>query len=322
MARTGNTVPKRITNSLGVSTTVHVNPDTEVKTSPELSSKLTQVASKSWGSVPELKNSPWGRANHQDHIDDGIARASIDGYSVYSAYKLSKRRNDAIPEEFRQQSGWYEADSQAAILPYTFPESFSEEEVEHSLHTLKNQHWRQYEAMTGEDLSEDESYGKQIELFHEANKNNFVGTGENPRTSSLFPGQILIEAIRSEDGQKGHYLVPKDEYAQAKYGQFVVDPSRHADANVPQEDGMLSPNEFVQRSEIASFSFQWADQLAGLDGFETNDQRNSFSDWVAREAAWDTIDNQLYEPSRERCVRDWSDNHERYMREAEARNKG
>lgn len=176
-------------------------------------------------SLKEGSRSPWGEIQHVEHVADGVSSVSTAGHG---GLKLDPERNKEIPAELRNNDGWYEEDTEATIVGWVKPEAFphimerkGETETRAMFErSVKNWYPDEYEKITGETVSPEESYtrNKQVEKqskesFKDANPNKFVPTRElHTNQEKWVPeGSSLVEAEMGATGEKRYFLVPSSE---------------------------------------------------------------------------------------------------------------
>ena len=64
----------------------------------------------------------------------------------HGGFKLEAKHNLLIPAAFRREGGWYEEDCDAAIPMFFMPLLFKPEQVHEARQSLRNWHWRAWEA--------------------------------------------------------------------------------------------------------------------------------------------------------------------------------
>lgn len=81
---------------------------------------------------------PWGEADHVEHIADGITRYSTPGHGGYG---LSAARLASMPPALRAVPtwagrGWYEEDVDWALVALAFPDHFDDRALHHAILTV------------------------------------------------------------------------------------------------------------------------------------------------------------------------------------------
>ena len=85
---------------------------------------------------------PWGYSDYEENLADGI---DVYGTSGHGGYKLSKDRNNKIPENWRLKGfydGWYEEDCGWAPICLTFPLYFSQDRIKRASLVIKD--WEEW----------------------------------------------------------------------------------------------------------------------------------------------------------------------------------
>lgn len=180
-----------------------------------------------------MKRSPWGKVQIEHRLREGMTSVTTGGHG---GIKLSKELNSKIPSMFRRKGGWYEEDEEWAIVAFFFPESFVGKE-EMALAILKN-HWPdEYMAWSGKSVQVEESWELRRRHFRAVNGSNFVvRTAFGDWHPKVPPGLVGVIAVKSETDEKGHFLVPVDDYGDAdKPFGFVIDPEKHQAWDGPKQ---------------------------------------------------------------------------------------
>jgi hypothetical protein len=185
-------------------------------------------------SLPEgcPKHSPWGAVDHGERICEGMFFVST---ASHGGFKLAAKHNVLIPAAFRREGGWYEEDCDAAIPMFFMPTLFKPEEVFNARKSLRNWHWRAWEAHFREVVPLEESSCKAQAMFIEEHANDLLvisASGDWHRSvSNGMVGVIATKGGSREPGAENHhFLVSKDEYDTREKnpgGIFVIDPNRH-----------------------------------------------------------------------------------------------
>lgn len=176
-------------------------------------------------SLKEGSRTPWGEAQHVEHVADGVSSVST---ASHGGLKLDKKANADIPEALRNDDGWYEEDTEATIVGWTKPEAFphimekkGEQETRAMFErSVKNWYPDEYEKTTGETVLAEESYTRSkqeerqtAEEFRAANPDKFVPTRElHTNQEDWMPANTsLVEAEMPATGEKRYFMVPSSE---------------------------------------------------------------------------------------------------------------
>lgn len=198
-----------------------------------------------WGkvSVTEGSRTPWGTADHVDHVADGIAVAGTPGHG---GIKLSPERNAEIPAALRNKSGWYEEDCESNIVGMYHPEAFphykggDQEAIREACESsVKNWFPDQYTKATGHEVKVEESSvlrdrAKQADIaaFRAEHASEFVTLGNGDNHADWIPdGYAACKARMDATGEERTFLMPRNEVIHdGMYGRHaLVDPNRHLD---------------------------------------------------------------------------------------------
>jgi hypothetical protein len=121
-----------------------------------------------------LVQTPWGVAQHVETLAPGVFFVST---ARHGGVKLDAKNNRRIPKPFRCRRGWYEKDLDWAIAVNFIPEAFPSPVTKHNaIRILKDFHWREWEAFTGEELGPVDSMGKREALFRQRHRADFIVT--------------------------------------------------------------------------------------------------------------------------------------------------
>lgn len=176
------------------------------------------------------KRSPWGTVDHHVVIAPGIVSVSTPSHG---GIKLDRTRNAKVHPAFRISTGWYEEDCEANIAIFTFPDEFiahiraegrdaSLFEPEAVSETLRQWFPDQWEAMTGEKVTAEQSIIVSDREFLAAHADDWVGV------SALgTPEGVEVTCKKGGDRSSDDaavFLVPKDEY---RAGRFFTDDARY-----------------------------------------------------------------------------------------------
>lgn len=168
---------------------------------------------------------PWGPAQQSRVYGEGVVAHSTAGHG---GFHLDAKRNALVDRRWRDMGGWYEEDSQWAIVAATFPELFTTSERAAADKTLRHSEPDAYEAIFGLVLEPGQSRVKDERAFKHDHAADWIVVAAI--TSSHEPG--LVECVATLAGDRlskveRRFLVPADEYEIGPFG-FVIDPLRHA----------------------------------------------------------------------------------------------
>jgi hypothetical protein len=182
-----------------------------------------------WGiaKVEVGSRTPWGAADHVDHVAPGIA---VVGTPSHGGVKLSPERNRLIPKALRQSSGWYEEDCEAAIPGLYFPSAWPHWSQDRFEESVKRWSPDAYEEATGRTVLPGESSVRDEKVWADAHANDYVVRGGS---ADERPGFKRVKAHLG-DGTAAEFLVPVEDLKyganQSELGQsnrLVIDPARH-----------------------------------------------------------------------------------------------
>ena len=168
-----------------------------------------------------IRNSMWGAVQGATRYGDGIQSVSTAGHG---GFILSEERNAAVHSAWRARNGQYEEDGHWSVVAFTFPQLFTDWEIELAYATLRNWYPDEFTAVTGEALTEEDSRTLRERAATERNKGKWV-------VVSPINDNGMVRWIAKLGGDRSSrnervYLVPKDEY-HIPVGGFVIDEARH-----------------------------------------------------------------------------------------------
>jgi hypothetical protein len=185
-------------------------------------------------SLPEgcPTHSPWGAVDYGERVCEGVFFVSTPSHG---GFKLEAKHNVLIPVAFRRQGGWYEEDCDAAIPTFFMPLLFKPDEVMSARQSLRNWHWREWEAHFGETVPPEDSPCKAQVMFEQDHANDLLVVSAFGDWHSAVPkgmvGVIATLGGSRSPGAKEHcFLVSDDDYDTRQNnpgGMFVIDPTRH-----------------------------------------------------------------------------------------------
>lgn len=172
--------------------------------------------------VSTHRTSMWGAVQNETRYGEGVYSVSTAGHG---GFILSDDRNTKIDATWRAHNGQYEEDCCWAIVAFTFPELFTNLEIEYAYRTLMNDYPDQFQALSGIVLAEVDSNTLQQRAAALRNKGKWI-------VISALNDNGMVRCIATINGDRSSknqrvYLVPKDEYAMP-VGGFVIDEARHA----------------------------------------------------------------------------------------------
>jgi hypothetical protein len=169
---------------------------------------------------------PWGYADSVSEVVPGILSVTTPGHG---GYKLDRKRNAAVHSAWRRKGGWYEEDNEWAIVVFTFKGEFPAESVEQAVYKVKSHYPHQYQEVTGERVSLEESYvlRKEKALADAAGKlQSYSAFGSWHH--AVPKGKVgLVAKINGRDGEgpERYFLIDEKDYVNY-HPVFVVDPTK------------------------------------------------------------------------------------------------
>jgi len=191
----------------------------------------------------------WKTAQGSTRYGRGVTRYDTAGHG---GFKVSATMNQRIPEPYRNTGkngiGWYEEDSEWAIVATFIPELFTDWERKRASNTLRNSYPDAYEAVYGVIIPEGQSTTKDRRLFMERHANDWIVISAKP--SDEHEG--MTECVATVGGERGgwidgkdyspeekRFLVPAGEYeARNRRLGFAIDLDRHQEMTEGAKFGM------------------------------------------------------------------------------------
>ena len=175
---------------------------------------------------------PWGPAQQSRIYGEGVIEHST---ADHGGFHLDVTRNALVDRRWRDEEGWYEEDSQWAIVAATFSELFTTSERASADKTLRHSEPDAYEAIFGLVLEPGQSRVKDERAFKRDHTADWIVVAAI--TSSQEPG--FVECIATLGGDRlskaeRRFLVPAGEYEIGPFG-FVIDPLKHAVYDGPSD---------------------------------------------------------------------------------------
>ncbi len=178
-------------------------------------------------------STPWGMSQHSDKIAVGIMKYVT---ASHGGVRLSKKRNEQVPDYMRDESGWYEEDDQWTIVACVFPdeymayyEPYCPDIIEIAKRTLLNYMPDMYERFFNEEIKQGESTIRDQENFYKEHANDYIVI------SAIGEGDI-VKCVATKGGhrdfsQARNFIVPIDEYRDRNRCGFVIDKAKHLSVN-------------------------------------------------------------------------------------------
>ncbi len=175
---------------------------------------------------------PWGRSQQSRIYSEGVVAHSTAGHG---GFHLDAKRNALVDPRWRNAGGWYEEDSQWAVVAATFPELFTTYERSCADDTLRHSEPDAYEAIFGLVLEPGQSRVKEERAFKRDHAADWIVVAAI--ASSHQTG--FVECVATQGGDRSsriekRFLVPAAEYEIGPFG-FVIDPIRHAEYSGPSD---------------------------------------------------------------------------------------
>lgn len=201
-------------------------------------------------------HSPWGICDHVDKLADGIIQV---GTPRHGGIHLRDDLNAAMPDAFRDSSGWYEEDCDWALVALVYPHAFTEQAQASAHRTVMNWMPEAYEAWAGVVLQPGQSRKKDEAAFLAAHAQDWtVRSAFGSWHDSVPNGWVGVVAVpcalhrtaQVPESALAHFLVTEVEYNGPRDpGKlfFLCDPARHPvwDMDKPkdQQDLQVHPTD-------------------------------------------------------------------------------
>ena len=175
--------------------------------------------------ISSTVHTPWGRSQGATVYAERVVRHSTAGHG---GFKLSAKQNRQVHPTLRSKGGWYEEDSEWAIVAITFPQLFTSFERRCAERTIRDSWPDAWEAIFGAILQPSESYARDRLAFDAAHAADWIVV--SAITSDHEKG--FVECVATPGGKRGpgteerRFLVPFDEYQVDRF-DFVIDVARH-----------------------------------------------------------------------------------------------
>jgi len=177
-------------------------------------------------------STPWGRSQGSKSYARGIV-----GYTTAShgGIHLSPTRNAAVHPAWRNVRGWYEEDSDYNVVVFTFPDYFEPLDVERAREHLRNNKPDAYMAVTGEVLTEADSWKLSQRALRAKHREDFVVLSAWGDWHANVPkGKVGVlackggrdEDYRSDRASESYFLVDHARYDEGRRScsiGYVVD---------------------------------------------------------------------------------------------------
>ncbi|CAK02908.1 MULTISPECIES: DUF7007 domain-containing protein [Rhizobium] len=172
-------------------------------------------------------STPWGGSQLATIYAEGIVSHSTSGHG---GFHLSPDRNLQVDASVRSAGGWYEEDSEWAIVALTFPDLFTGYERQCANEAARNTFPDYWEKLRGRQLSAGESWLKDSAEFDRVHADDWIVI--SAIISSHHSGMTEVFAKRGGNREpqreERRFLVPHEEYGRRGRFGFVIDLARHA----------------------------------------------------------------------------------------------
>jgi hypothetical protein len=212
----------------------------------------------SWLSAPPEPlptSSPWGAIADANEIAPGILWFRTAGRG---GYRLSAKRQRALPRSFRTEDGWYEDGAEWAAVAVVFDRIFERtpagEASDCSLYHIGKEilrNWRpaEYESWFQTALEAAEISALAITQFHRLHADRWIALDAfDHRAPSAAKGRLHVRARLGGDppfagasgrllGPSRWFLVDAEEFTHGRGKPFLIDLERHCEIDEPSATG-------------------------------------------------------------------------------------
>lgn len=167
-----------------------------------------------WGEVHVDYGSrtPWGPAQREERVADGIVFVPTGGHG---GYKLSELRNKAIPAPYRNRSGWYDEDDDRRVVELVHFDAVARPDADRTRaerlaaidKSIRDQRPTQWEKVNGRILEPGESYGKDVQTWSADNADEYVVIAQK----TIEDGLLLVTAKRESTGDTDRFILTRAE---------------------------------------------------------------------------------------------------------------
>ena len=175
---------------------------------------------------------PWGVSDSAVEYGPGVV---VHSTPSHGGFKLDRANNAKVHAALRSAGGWYEEDSEWAVVAHTFPALFTERERAGARRTLVN--WRPHDFMaaTGETIRIEESRALREEAFKEASKDSLVVISALRRDDGRVDVTATLGGERKPGTERRNFVLEPGVYDQGEFG-FVIDLALHEEIE-PESSG-------------------------------------------------------------------------------------
>lgn len=188
--------------------------------------------------IVEGSRSPWGTVESVEVLANGLHRIDTAGHG---GYHLSPARNQLIHPAIRNSSGFYEEDTEEAIVRLYYPaETVLSGSVEENFALayvkIRENYPYAFELITGIKVTGAESPTLAESQYKEAHNGDWIGRASR---GDYDDEHLVIEAYHINYPEKRLFKVLKAEWESTEvdlmYKAMVIDPDRHQPLRSPSE---------------------------------------------------------------------------------------
>jgi hypothetical protein len=202
--------------------------------------------------TPMPTSSPWGAIIDAKEISPGILWFST---AARSGYRLSAKRQRALPRSLRTEDGWYEDGSEWAAVAVVFHRIFDQMPAgadmdDLSLYdvakeTLRNWRPEEYESWFQTTIDEADFGALAITQFHQLHADRWIALEVfDDREPFVADGCLHVRARMGGDppysagsgrslGPSRWFVIDADEFTRGRGKAFVIDTERHHEIDEP-----------------------------------------------------------------------------------------
>ncbi len=233
-----------------------------------------------WPRSPDLPSaSPWGAVIEANEVAPGVVWFKT---ASRGGYRLSKRRQAALPRYLRTEDGWYEDRTEWAAVAVVFDRIFDATppgvDAQNTLYqigrdTLMNWRPEEFERWFQTSLEMDVILGLSIMRFYRQNTERWIAIDILDDRHAFVPrGRLYVRAKQGGDPPFGAatglrpspsrwFVVDAREFVEGRGKPFLIDPARHVEVPAPGPSTLSRLEAFhadhPAPANAPSFSAKW-----------------------------------------------------------------
>lgn len=160
-------------------------------------------------------STPWGKADNSEILERGLVFYSTPSHG---GYRVSLKAAKRIPLPYRAKALcyggglWFEEDCAWALIAESFRPHF-DDRLDLAVKTLKDYYPHAYKAVTGKDVTLEESYVLREEHANRVNFNRFaVSSARGDWAQGCPKGCVLVFCRKRSTDETAEFILPKEDY--------------------------------------------------------------------------------------------------------------